>query len=153
VFEKRLAIGAVSERNIEHLRVFDGLLHAIANAERRLFGLDDCKRQVVGKAQQIIGFFLRPAFGMLSLDVHTSVRKRILHANLRLFIPAGAFDGRRNQLQLHIFFGELMIDLELWHQDNPLRLQYHSISIAIDMAQMKWSLIQAVYDYHSNNAN
>ena len=115
VFKETIAIRAVHKRNVQHLGVFDGLLHPGSNAVPVIFRLDDGKRDIWLVVKQVVCALSLPSGCDISTDDDTTVREIVLHADLLLFVPASALNGRGNELKFDVLLSHFMFFHKVAH--------------------------------------
>ena len=110
VFQERVAVAAVGERNIEDFGVFEGLLHPCTDRVRVVFGFDDRDRKVRFVEEQVVGLFRFPALDGFASDNHSAFGEVGFFANLGHQVPfflALAEDGWRDELGADVGLAEL----------------------------------------------
>lgn len=96
MLQETVAIRAVHKRNVQHLGVFDGLLHPGSNAVPVIFRLDDSQWNIGLVVEQIVSALSFASGSNITTDDNTTVRevvaaKEILKA---LDLREGAIDIR-----------------------------------------------------------
>ena len=108
MLQETIAIGAVHKPNIKDFSVFNTLLHSCSEAVIIIFRLHDCHGQIGFIVQKVICFLSLTASCNISTNDYSTVCKIIFHLDLTLFIPAGSFDSRSNELKFNVFFGHFV---------------------------------------------
>ena len=114
MLHEAVAVGAVGEREIEHRRVFHGLLQAGGHAVAVVLRLDDRDGIVRAQIQKIIDAFRLLTEGEIAFQIDPAVRDLRLHRKL-LDIPFGG-DGGSDILRFDVFFGHLLFIQDHCHQ-------------------------------------
>ena len=96
MLQETVAIRAVHKRNVQHLGVFDGLLHPGSNAVPVIFRLDDSQWNIGLVVEQIVSALSFASGSNITTDDNTTVREVVLHADLLLPVPASALNGWGN---------------------------------------------------------
>ena len=107
MLHKTVSIGAVCKRHVQHLCIGHGLLQAMGNGVMIVLCLDNGDWVILIKIQNIIRPFGLFAEHKIALQIDLSIRDAGFHGDL-LPTPLGK-NGRRNILQLNIFFTHLLL--------------------------------------------
>ena len=75
MFKKSVSVGAVSKRDIQHLRIFHSLLQPMGYAVVIVFGFNDGNWFVCVEVQNVICLFGVPTGNNVAADVDFSVGK------------------------------------------------------------------------------
>ena len=109
VLQKGVAVGAVGERHVENLGVFERLLHAGADRVVVVLGLDDGDRDVRLVVEDVVGLLGFAALDRLAADDDPALGEVGLLADLGHHVPLAAVraDERgRDELGADVRFGE-----------------------------------------------
>ncbi len=112
VLEEGIAVGAVGERNVEDLGVFERLLHAGADGVVVVLGLDDGDRDVRLVEEDVVGLLGLAALDRLAANDDAALGEVDLLANLGHHVPLAAVraDERgRDELGADVRFGEVLL--------------------------------------------
>jgi hypothetical protein len=109
---KAVAVGGKDERNVERGGVVKPLLHAVADVVVVVLGLDQRDRHIRLIVENEVGLLRLTARHELD---DPALGEIDLLPNLHHLIPAGALDGRQNELRADIPFGQG----PLIHEDQP----------------------------------
>lgn len=94
-FDDLLAVGRVGEFESKHLGVLLGLLEAVKRRPVCGLGLDDCKREVSGVAEEVVDALRSPADEALSDRNDSTVCDRaLLGDRVGLVVPACCLQAR-----------------------------------------------------------
>ena len=115
VFKETIAIRAVHKRNVQHLGVFDGLLHSGSNAVPVIFRLDDSQWNIGLVVEQIVSALSFASGSNITTDDNTTVREVVLHADLLLPVPASALNGWGNKLKFDVLLSHFMFFHKVAH--------------------------------------
>ena len=115
VFKETIAIRAVHKRNVQHLGVFDGLLHPGSNAVPVIFRLDDSQWNIGLVVEQIVSALSFASGSNITTDDNTTVREVVLHADLFLLVPASALNGWGNKLKFDVLLSHFMFFHKVAH--------------------------------------
>ena len=102
VLMEGVTVRAVGESQVEHFRVAERLLKAIGNGMVVVLGFDDGEREVRLEVENVVGPLLLSPLDRSTLDDHPAGSDRLLLAELRLHVPPGIHDGRRDELRADI---------------------------------------------------
>ena len=114
MLHETVAVGAVGKREVEHLRVVDGLLQAGGHAVSVVLRLDHRDGIVGAQIEEIIDAFRLFADGEIAFQIDLAVRDLRLHRDF-LEVPFGR-DGGGDILHLDVFFGHLLFIQDHRHQ-------------------------------------
>ena len=115
VFKETIAIRAVHKRNIQHLGVFDGLLHPGSDDVPVIFRLDDSQWNIGFVVEQIVSALSFASGSNITTDDNTTVREVVLHADLLLPVPASALNGWGNKLKFDVLLSHFMFFHKVAH--------------------------------------
>ena len=87
VLQEGVAVGAVGERDIEHLGVLERLLHAVADGVVVVLGLDDGEREVRLVEQDVVGLLRLPASDRLAANDDAALGEVGFLTDLRHHVP------------------------------------------------------------------
>jgi hypothetical protein len=93
VEEEAVAVAAEGEGDVQHVGVFEGLLHALADRFVVVFGFDDGDRQVGFVEEDVVGAFLFASADQFATHDHSSGGELDFFADLGVEVPAGGCEG------------------------------------------------------------
>jgi hypothetical protein len=115
VEDEAVAVRGKDEGNVKRGGVVKALLHAVADAVVVVLGLDQRDRDVRLVVENEVGLLRLAARHELAAHDDPALGEIDLLQNLHHLVPAGALDGRQDELRADIAFGESA----LVHEDQP----------------------------------
>ena len=116
--QKTVAIRAEYERDVEHFRIMQSLLHAIAKVVFVVLGFDDGNRDIGLVVQNVIGALGLTARVQLAAHDDTPFGEGDFFADLGVQIPTGLNDGWCDVFAANISLGQVL----LIQSDSPFLL-------------------------------
>jgi hypothetical protein len=108
VLQEAVAVGGIDERHVQHLGVFEDLIHARAHVVVVVFGFDDGERNIGLVIEEIVNpFAVGTAHGHRAAHDHPAGIEGHFFANLT-GLPACILDRGRNVAGADFLFGELL---------------------------------------------
>ncbi len=95
MFDKALAVGTVDEWNVQDRSVFERLLHAVADGQCLLLGLDNGQWQVTAMIENVVRFLALAAHAHLSAHDDAAIGKIHFFSDL-MGLPACVLNRRRD---------------------------------------------------------
>jgi hypothetical protein len=117
VEDEPVTVRGEHERNLQRLGVIERLLNTVADAAAIVLGLDDRKGNVRLVIEDVIGPLGFATGHHPAADDHAPLREGDFLAKLGLLVPAGAPQGRRDELRADVPLTELL----LVHAAIPIR--------------------------------
>ncbi len=106
VEHEAVAVRGKHEGNIQRRGIVEALLDAVADAVIVVLGLDQRDRDVRLVVENEVGLLRLAARHQLAAHDDPALGEIDLLPNLQHFVPAGALDGRQDELRADIAFGE-----------------------------------------------
>ena len=115
MLQETVAIRTVHKRDVQYFGIFNGLLHSRANAVFVILCFDDSQWDIGLVVEQIVCAFSLSSGRDISADDDATIREVVLHANLLLFVPAGALNGWGNELKFGVLLSHFMFFHKVVH--------------------------------------